>query len=58
MVLEFIMKGEKLMSDPNCPKFLEGHLKRLKEAWEETIEKAQSRKKALMGENIVYTFAN
>lgn len=49
MVMDFIAKGDKLMSDPNCPKFLEGHCKRLKEAWEDTNEKAQARKKALTG---------
>merc|ERR1712128_231980 len=48
MVMDFISKGEKLMEDPNCPKFLEGHVKKLKEAWEDTIEKAQTRKKALV----------
>merc|ERR1711881_515158 len=47
MVMEFISKGEKLMEDPNCPKFLDGHVKKLKEAWEDTNEKAQTRKKAL-----------
>merc|ERR1711892_738020 len=48
MVMDFISKGEKLMEDPNCPKFLEGHVKKLKEAWEDTNEKAQTRKKALV----------
>merc|ERR1712055_659128 len=48
MVMDFIAKGEKLMEDPNCPKFLEGHVKKLKEAWDDTNEKAQSRKKALV----------
>merc|ERR1712215_559439 len=48
MVMDFISKGEKLMEDPNCPKFLEGHVKKLKEAWDDTNEKAQSRKKALV----------
>ena len=48
MVMDFISKGEKLMEDPNCPKFLEGHVKKLKEAWEDTNEKAQARKKALV----------
>ena len=47
MVLDFIAKGEKLMQDQNCPKFLEGHVKKLREAWEDTNEKAQIRKKAL-----------
>jgi len=36
------------MEDPNCPKFLEGHVKKLKEAWDDTNDKAQSRKKALV----------
>jgi len=48
MVMDFIAKGEKLMQDPNCPKFLDGHVKKLKEAWEDTNEKAQIRKKALV----------
>jgi len=47
MVMDFIAKGEKLMQDPNCPKFLDGHVKKLREAWEDTNEKAQVRKKAL-----------
>ena len=48
-VLDFITKGEKLMSDPNCPAFLQGHVQKLKEAWEDTNEKAQTRKRALAG---------
>merc|ERR1712215_630469 len=35
------------MQDPNCPKFLDGRVKKLREAWEDTNEKAQARKKAL-----------
>ena len=46
--MDFISKGEKLMEDPNCPKFLEGHVKKLREAWDDTQEKAQTRKKALV----------
>merc|ERR1712088_574940 len=46
-VLDFLSKGEKLMKDPNCPKFLESHVQKLKEAWEDTNEKAQKRKKEL-----------
>ena len=37
------------MKDPNCPKFLESHVQKLKEAWEDTNEKAQKRKKELEG---------
>merc|ERR1712088_417739 len=47
MVMDFIDKGEKLMQDPNCPKFLDGHVKKLREAWDDTNQKAQDRKKAL-----------
>merc|ERR1712055_545829 len=47
MVMDFIDKGKKLMEDPNCPKFLDGHVKNSREAWEDTNEKAQIRKKAL-----------
>ena len=50
-VLDFLSKGEKLMKDPNCPKFLESHVQKLKEAWEDTNEKAQKRKKELTGKN-------
>ena len=47
MVMDFIAKGEKLMEDPNCPKFLDGHVKKLRDAWVDTIDKSQIRKKAL-----------
>lgn len=47
MVHDFIAKGEKLMQDENCPKFLDGHVQKLREAWEDTNTKAQLRKKAL-----------
>ena len=47
MVMDFISKGEKLMEDPNCPKFLDGHVKKLRDAWVDTIDKSQIRKKAL-----------
>ena len=38
-----------MLHDPNCPKFLESHLKKLRDAWEDTLEKAQQRKQALSG---------
>ena len=53
-VLDFLTKGEKLMKDPNCPKFLESHVQKLKEAWEDTNEKAQKRKKELTGDYKVF----
>lgn len=37
------------MKDPNCPKFLESHVHKLREAWEDTNAKAQKRKKELTG---------
>ena len=48
MVLEFISKGEKLMKDPFCPKFLQGHVKKLQDAWEDTCDYSQKRKKSLV----------
>ena len=48
MVLEFISKGEKLMKDPFCPKFLQGHVKKLQDAWEDTCDNSQKRKKSLV----------
>ena len=47
MVLDFLSKGEKLMEDPKSPKFLETHVSKLKEAWDDAQKKAQERKKAL-----------
>jgi len=46
-VEEFVVKGEKLMEDPKSPKFLETHVSKLKEAWDDAQKKAQERKKAL-----------
>jgi len=46
-VEEFILKGEKLMEDPKSPKFLETHVSKLKDAWEEAQKKALERKDAL-----------
>lgn len=48
MVLEFISKGEKLMKDPFCPKFLQVHVKKLQDAWEDSCAKSQNRKKSLV----------
>ena len=46
-VEEFVVKGERLMEDPKSPKFLETHVSKLKEAWDDAQKKAQERKKAL-----------
>ena len=44
-VEEFVVKGERLMEDPKSPKFLETHVSKLKEAWDDAQKKAQERKK-------------
>jgi hypothetical protein len=49
-VADFVLKGERLLTDPNCPIFLEGHVQKLKEAWEDTERKVQLRREALNGE--------
>ena len=41
-------KGEKLIKDPFCPKFLQGHVKKLQDACEDTSSKAQKLKKSLV----------
>ncbi|XP_071525118.1 muscle-specific protein 300 kDa-like [Panulirus ornatus] len=40
---ELMRRGQKLMSNPNAPSFLEREIKKLEEAWKETNEKAQER---------------
>ena len=47
-VLEFVSKGEKLIKDPFCPQFLQGHVKKLQDACEDTSSKAQNLKKSLV----------
>ena len=44
---EFISRGEKILDNPKAPKFLEGHVQKLKDAWADANEKAQARKDAL-----------
>lgn len=44
---QFIARGEKILENPKAPKFLEGHVKQLKDAWAGANEKAKTRKDAL-----------
>ena len=44
-------KGEKLLTDPKAPKFLQGHLDKLNEMWKEANNAAENRLKQLKGKN-------
>jgi len=43
IVQECIIKGKQLMENPDKPKFLDGHVGRIKEGWDETKDKASAR---------------
>merc|ERR1739846_28313 len=43
VVNELIEKGTKILENPDKPKFLESHVKRIKSGWDETKQKAQDR---------------
>merc|ERR1719356_685347 len=43
VVNELIAKGNKLLENPDKPRFLEGHVKRIVDGWDDTKEKAQAR---------------
>jgi len=47
VVTELIGKGKVILENPDKPKFLEGHVKRISEGWEDTKLKAQERLKLL-----------
>jgi len=47
VVNELIAKGNKLLENPDKPRFLEGHVKRIVDGWDDTKEKAQARLKLL-----------
>merc|ERR1711931_599416 len=47
IVNDLISKGKQLLENPDKPKFLEGHVKRIVEGWDDTKEKAQARLKLL-----------
>ena len=43
VVKDLIDKGKKILENPDKPKFLEGHVKRIEEGWDDTKSKAQDR---------------
>merc|ERR1712079_126102 len=43
VVQDLITKGKQLMENPDKPKFLDGHVGRIKEGWDETKNKASAR---------------
>merc|ERR1711972_321795 len=47
IVNDLISKGKQLLENPDKPKFLEGHVKRIVNGWDDTKEKAQARLKLL-----------
>ena len=49
-VLDQTAKGEKVLADPNSPKFLEGHVNKLKALWVESNKCADDRMALLKGE--------
>jgi len=47
VVSDLISKGKVILENPDKPKFLEGHVQRISEGWEDTKLKAQDRLKLL-----------
>merc|ERR1712165_84311 len=47
VVKDLIAKGKQLLENPDKPRFLEGHVKRIVDGWDDTKEKAQARLKLL-----------
>jgi len=47
VVKDLIEKGRKILENPDKPKFLESHVKRIEEGWDDTKQKAQERLKLL-----------
>ena len=48
-VLDQTAKGEKILADPKSPKFLEGHVNKLKSLWLESNKAAEERLAGLKG---------
>ena len=46
-------KGEKLMTDPKAPKFLQSHIDKLNEMWKQANNEAENRLKQLKGMYVV-----
>ena len=49
--MEQIAKGEKILADPKSPKFLDGHVNKLRGLWEEANRTAEERLASLKGES-------
>jgi len=47
VVIDLIGKGKVILENPDKPRFLEGHVKRIEEGWDDTKTKAQDRLKLL-----------
>ena len=47
IVKDLIDKGKKILENPDIPRFLEGHVKRIEVGWDDTKQKAQDRLKLL-----------
>jgi len=47
IVVDLIAKGKVILEHPDKPKFLEAHVKRIQEGWDDTKTKAQNRLKLL-----------
>jgi len=47
IVVDLIAKGKVILEHPDKPKFLEAHVKRIQEGWDDTKNKAQQRLKLL-----------
>ena len=47
IVKDLIDKGKKILENPDKPRFLEGHVKRIEVGWDDTKQKAQDRLKLL-----------
>lgn len=50
-ILDQLSKGEKILVDPKSPKFLEGHVNKMKTLWETAQSSATERLRALKGKN-------
>merc|ERR1712001_25354 len=47
VVKDLIIKGKQLLENPDKPKFLDSHVKRIEDGWDETKEKASTRQQLL-----------
>ena len=54
MVMEQISKGEKILANPKSPKFLDGHVNKLRSLWDEANVTSEQRLQALRGKALIY----